>query len=104
VTRARRRGDGPRRVSESLEVIVQGISPQTAGEFGVVFGKWEDIVGARLAAHVQPVRATAEALVVAADHPAWATQIRALSTTVLAEVARAAGRAPQRLEVVVRRG
>jgi predicted nucleic acid-binding Zn ribbon protein len=99
----RRRDDGPRRLSESLDAIVQGISPQTAGEFGVIFGKWEEIVGARLAAHVQPVRATSEALVVAADHPAWATQVRALGTSVLARVAAAAGRAPERLEVVVRR-
>lgn len=103
MSRDRASGEGPRRVSESLEKIVRGISPQSAGEFGVVFGRWEEIVGARLAAHVQPVRATATALVVAADHPAWATQVRALGTTLLAEVAKAAGRAPERLEVVVRR-
>jgi predicted nucleic acid-binding Zn ribbon protein len=101
--RDRRRSEGPRKVSESLETIVRGISPQSAGEFGVIFGRWDEIVGARLAAHVQPVRATADALVVAADHPAWATQVRALGTTLLAEVAKAAGRAPRRLEVVIRR-
>jgi predicted nucleic acid-binding Zn ribbon protein len=103
VSRGRQHDDGPRKVSESLEKIVRGISPQSAGEFGVVFGRWEEIVGARLAAHVQPVKATANALVVAADHPAWATQVRALGSTLLAEVAKAAGRAPERLEVVVRR-
>jgi len=54
------------------------------------------------AAHVRPVRVTEEALVVAADHPAWATQVRALGTTLLAQVGEATGRAPARLEVVVR--
>ena len=103
MSRDRPHDDGPRRVSEGLEKIVRGISPQSAGEFGVVFGRWEEIVGARLAAHVQPVKATANTLVVAADHPAWATQVRALGSTLLAEVAKAAGRAPERLEVVVRR-
>ena len=103
MSRRRRGGDSPRRVSESLDTIVRAISPQSAGEFGVIFGHWEEIVGARLAAHVQPVRATPTALVVAVDHPAWATQVRALGTTLLAEVAKAAGRAPERLEVVVRR-
>jgi predicted nucleic acid-binding Zn ribbon protein len=87
-----------------LDAAVRRIAPQSAGEFGAIFGRWEEIVGPALAAHVRPVRATDEALVVAADHPAWATQIRALGTTVLAQVAEAAGRAPARLEVVVRRG
>ncbi len=99
-----RGGDGPRRLTESLDVVIRRVAPQSAGEFGTIFGRWEQIVGPTLATHVRPVRVTDEALVVAADHPAWATQIRALGTTVLAQVAEAAGWAPARLEVVVRRG
>jgi len=95
--------EGPRRLRESLDVVVRHIAPQSAGEFAAIFGRWEDIVGPALAAHVRPIRATPEALVVAADHPAWATQVRALGDTLLAQVAQAAGRAPERLEVVVRR-
>jgi predicted nucleic acid-binding Zn ribbon protein len=98
-----RRDEGPRRVSETLDAVVRQIAPQSAGEFGAVFGRWEEIVGPALAAHVRPIRVTAEALVVAADHPAWATQVKALGTTVLAQVGEVAGRAPDRLEVVVRR-
>jgi predicted nucleic acid-binding Zn ribbon protein len=98
-----RRDDGPRRVSETLDAVVRRIAPQSAGEFGAVFGRWEEIVGPALAAHVRPVRVTDDALVVAADHPAWATQVKALGSTVLAQVGEVAGRAPARLEVVVRR-
>jgi predicted nucleic acid-binding Zn ribbon protein len=98
-----RRDDGPRRVSETLDAVVRHIAPQSAGEFGAIFGRWEEIVGPALAAHVRPVRITAEALVVAADHPAWATQVRALGSTVLAQVGEVAGKAPAHLEVVVRR-
>jgi predicted nucleic acid-binding Zn ribbon protein len=95
--------DGPRRVSETLDAVVRRIAPQNAGEFGAVFGHWEEIVGPALAAHVRPIRVTEDALVVAADHPAWATQVKALGSTVLAQVGEVAGRAPGRLEVVVRR-
>lgn len=98
-----RRDNGPRRVSESLDAVVGHIAPQSAAEFGAVFGRWEEIVGAQLAAHVRPIRVTAEALVVAADHPAWATQVKALGSTVLDQVGAVAGRSPERLEVVVRR-
>jgi predicted nucleic acid-binding Zn ribbon protein len=90
-------------VSESLDEVVHQIAPQSAGEFGAIFGRWEEIVGPAIAAHVRPIRVTDEALVVAADHPAWATQVRALGTSLLAQVGEAAGRAPGRLEVVVRR-
>jgi hypothetical protein len=41
--------------------------------------------------------------VVAADHPAWATQVRALGAAILTQIGEATGKAPGRLEVVVRR-
>jgi predicted nucleic acid-binding Zn ribbon protein len=94
---------GPRRVAESLDVAVRPVAPQGATAFGAVFGRWEEIVGPTVAAHVRPLRATAEALVVAVDHPAWATQVRSLGPTLLAQIEREAGVAPARLEVVVRR-
>jgi predicted nucleic acid-binding Zn ribbon protein len=98
-----RSDDGPRRVSETLDAVVRHLAPQSAGEFGAIFGRWEEIVGPALAAHVRPLRVTEEALVVSADHPAWATQVRALGTAVLAQVGEATGRVPGRLEVVLRR-
>ncbi|HVM18882.1 MAG TPA: DUF721 domain-containing protein [Egibacteraceae bacterium] len=40
---------------------------------------WEEIAGAQLAAHVRPVRLAGGVLVVQAESPAWATQVRYLS-------------------------
>jgi predicted nucleic acid-binding Zn ribbon protein len=71
---------------------------------GRLFALWKDIVGPTMSEHVQPVRLDAELLVVAVDHPAWATQIRHLGDDLLDRVATEAGVArPTRLEVRVRR-
>jgi predicted nucleic acid-binding Zn ribbon protein len=42
-------------------------------------------------------------LVVAVDHPAWATQVRALGASLLAKVAEVTGELPERLEISVRK-
>lgn len=44
-----------------------------------VHGRWPQIVGPELAAHVQPVRLHGGVLVVRAESSAWATQVRYLS-------------------------
>ena len=69
-----------------------------------VFKQWEQIVGTAVAAHATPVEMGREALVVVVDHPAWATQLRGLSTEILSKVAAASGEeAPATLRVRVRR-
>jgi predicted nucleic acid-binding Zn ribbon protein len=70
----------------------------------IVFGRWEELVGSSVASHVHPVRLVAGTLVVRADHPAWATQIRHLAPEILARVAAELGGegAPERLEIRVR--
>jgi predicted nucleic acid-binding Zn ribbon protein len=80
------------------------MTPHGAHSFGAIFGRWEEIAGPALAAHVRPLRVTEESLVLAADHPAWATQVRALGATLLVRVNDVAGCAPGRIEVVVKRG
>ncbi len=69
-----------------------------------VFGHWAELVGPSMAAHVRPLRLQQKTLVVSADHPAWATQVRHLATEILARMADACGpeHAPERLEVRVR--
>lgn len=44
-----------------------------------VWAAWDDMAGAELAAHCEPVRLAGRVLVVRADSPAWATQLRYLS-------------------------
>ena len=69
----------------------------------VVFTRWEEVVSVELAAHVRPLRIDRNTLVVAADHPAWATRARLESGQILARV-RVLGESPiERLEVVIER-
>ena len=44
-----------------------------------MFARWDDIVGANIAAHVRPLRLDEGVLVVEVTDPAWATQVRLLS-------------------------
>jgi predicted nucleic acid-binding Zn ribbon protein len=94
---------GPRRVKESLDAVASRLGNPDADTLSAVFVQWEEIAGESVASHVQPVRLKDGVLVVAADHPAWATQIRALSATVLQRIGDITGCAPTRLEVTVRR-
>ncbi|PRX99579.1 DUF721 domain-containing protein [Allonocardiopsis opalescens] len=48
-----------------------------------VFGRWDGIVGAKVAEHTRPVSLDDGVLVVAADSPAWATQVRLLAATLV---------------------
>ena len=98
------RDEGPRAVAESLPRLLGRLgaaaSPAT---MAAVFTRWTEIVGGELAEHVRPVRIDGSALVVAADHPAWATRARMKSRTILAQVEASGDRAFERLEVVVTR-
>jgi len=93
---------GPRPLSDALDVLVGHFGQGDAGAFGAIFARWEEIAGPDLAGHVQPLRISGDALVVRADHPAWATQVRALAPTLLAQVREVTGGAPTRLDVVIR--
>jgi predicted nucleic acid-binding Zn ribbon protein len=103
--RRREAGDDPIPVADVLEKLTARLGAGPAGVLVTVFGKWEDIVGSAIALHVRPVRLDGGTLIVGADHPAWATQTRRLSSEVLARLREACGDdgAPQRLEVRVMR-
>jgi predicted nucleic acid-binding Zn ribbon protein len=68
-----------------------------------VFSRWSEVAGADLCEHVRPVRVDGGVLVVAADHPVWATRARMQSAQILAQVAAMGDHALERLEVVVER-
>jgi predicted nucleic acid-binding Zn ribbon protein len=53
---------------------------------GSVMGRWPDIVGPDIAAHVEPLTFVDGVLTVRADSTAWATQLRLLSSSLLARV------------------
>lgn len=97
--------DGPVHLSEALGAVSDRLGGPRPDVLRVLFGRWEQIVGDAMAAHVRPVRLHEEVLVVACDHPAWATQVRHLAPDILDRVREACGErdAPARIEVRVRR-
>jgi predicted nucleic acid-binding Zn ribbon protein len=63
---------------------------QPAAE-ATVFGAWERLVGADIAAHCRPVRLTDGELTVEAESTAWATQLRGLARRLLQRIAAEVG-------------
>ena len=53
---------------------------------GAVMGRWSEIVGPDIAAHITPVTFSDTVLTVQADSTAWATQMKLLISTVLARI------------------
>jgi predicted nucleic acid-binding Zn ribbon protein len=79
-------------------------APASVSTMDVVFARWEEVAGTDLADHVRPVRVDGATLVVAAEHPAWATRARMDSGRILQRI-RGLGEAQiERVEVVVQRG
>ena len=100
----RRHGEGPRRVGETMPRLLKRLGvPASAATMEAVFARWDEVVEGDLAGHARPLRVDGQTLVVAVDHPAWATRTRMQSAQILARV-RALGDTPiERLEVLVER-
>lgn len=75
--------------------------PTTVTALGGLFGRWDDIVGPAVAAHVQPVSLDGDVLVVRVDDPAWATQLKFLERSMRDRLAEVAGVTIGRVEVRV---
>lgn len=100
-----RSGEGVVRIGDALGEVASHLGAGRADVVGAVFGRWDEIVGPAVAAHVRPVRVDGVTLVVSADHPAWATQLRHLAPDILARLRDVCGahNALERLDVRVRR-
>lgn len=88
--RPRRGGRARREDPEPLAAAVDGLLSEQGWRqevaAGALFGRWDQIVGAELAAHTQPERFSDGELVVSADSTAWATQVRLLAATLVRRV------------------
>lgn len=102
--RAERHPQEPVPLAQSLQAVSERLGMAGPDVLHVVFGRWEEVVGAAMAAHVRPLRLQETTLVVVADQPAWATQVRHLAPQVLGRLRDVCGptKAPERLEVRVR--
>jgi predicted nucleic acid-binding Zn ribbon protein len=86
-----REDEGPRRLRSSLDRYARRIGAAEASSLGAVFARWEEIVGAGVAAHAEPLSLVDGSLVVGVDDPAWATQIRFLGNDILRRLEEVAG-------------
>jgi predicted nucleic acid-binding Zn ribbon protein len=80
---ARQRREDPQPLGAAMEGLLDDQGWRTAAAVGSVFGRWEQIVGAALAAHTRPGGFTDGELLVIADSTAWATQVRLLRSQLI---------------------
>ena len=81
-----RDGRDPALLGDQLDRLLVDRGWKVDVAVGSVMGRWPQIVGADIAAHVEPVSFADGVLTVRADSTAWATQIRLLSSSLLARV------------------
>ena len=94
--------DRPHELARSLDQVARRIGAPPADALTVVFSRWEDVVGEGVAAHSRPISLRQSTLVVAVDHPTWATQLRYLGSSILGRITEAVGHeVATRLEVRV---
>ncbi|MCL4414211.1 MAG: DUF721 domain-containing protein [Acidimicrobiales bacterium] len=84
--RARRYSSGPVKIGESLSALYEAIGGGGGSWVPAVAAGWEETVGRGMAAHVRLLRVEGSTLVVAVDHPAWATQVRHMEKDILDRV------------------
>jgi predicted nucleic acid-binding Zn ribbon protein len=94
----------PRRLGESLDGFARRLGVPETGALGLVFQRWEEVVGPSVAAHVTPVSLVQGVLKVAVEDPAWATQFKFVAPGLLARLANDLGDGVvERVEVRVER-
>jgi predicted nucleic acid-binding Zn ribbon protein len=81
----------PRPVGDSLAGLAKRLGAPPPALLTAVFAQWEELVGPAIAAHARPLSVTRRVLLIGADHPGWATQLRFLSAELLDRLAATAG-------------
>jgi predicted nucleic acid-binding Zn ribbon protein len=76
----------PRPISDLLDAVTGGLGAPRAQVLSAVFAHWTRLVGPEIAAHAQPRSLRQGVLVVGADQPAWATQLRYLASDLLTRI------------------
>ncbi len=90
-------------MEEALDQVASRLKVPRAQVMGMVFERWEELVGSVLAAHTTPVRLVDGELVVAVEEPAWATEVKFFGGELIERInARAEEQVVDRLTVRVR--
>jgi predicted nucleic acid-binding Zn ribbon protein len=77
----------PQPFGKLLEKLIKDRGWQGPAAEATVFGDWEKVVGADIAAHCRPVKLADGELTIEAESTAWATQLRLLSGRIMAKIA-----------------
>ncbi len=77
----------PQPLSAVMARLVKARGWQRPTAEATVFGAWEKVVGADVAAHCRPVKLEGGELTVEAESTAWATQLRLLAAKLLVRIA-----------------
>ncbi len=88
-------------ITRSLDSVMKSRRGTDRIQIRGVFGRWDDAVGESVAAHVRPVRLDQGVLTVEVDDPAWATQVRFLTGTIIDRLAEVGGVTVDRVDVRV---
>ncbi|MHB8293688.1 MAG: DciA family protein [Acidimicrobiales bacterium] len=92
----------PRTLGASLDALARSLGAPDATCVPLLFASWDDIVGASLARHTWPLSVSASGLLVATDHPGWATELRYKEGEVLTALRDKLGYSPAGIQVSLR--
>lgn len=84
-------GRDPELLGDQIERMIADRGWQSDVAAGSVMSRWPDLVGEQVAAHSEPVAYEDGVLTVRADSTAWTTQLRLLTSTILARLAEDVG-------------
>jgi predicted nucleic acid-binding Zn ribbon protein len=87
----RPRRDDPQPLTAAFGGLLSARGWREKAAVGAVFGHWADIVGPQLAQHTTPESFESGELTVAADSPAWATQVKLMAPQLLKRLAEELG-------------
>ena len=90
-------------ISKSLDGVVRSLRGPSRKAVSGLFGRWVEAVGPQVAEHVRPLKLDERVLVVEVDDPAWATQVKFLTPTIIERLASGAGVEIDRVDVRVDR-
>ena len=91
----------PQLISDVLKNLIQDREWQSGIAEGNLFANWENIVGADIAEHTEPIAILEGVLTIRTSSTAWATQLNLISNDVLASLqASAPGALVEKLSII----
>ena len=91
--------DDPVTLDSAMSHLLRRLKMTTPDAVGSVFAAWDDLVGADIARHIQPVKLDEKVLYVEATDAAWATQFRFLESDVRRRLVQRTGASIAHIEV-----